>query len=118
MTRLVAVMLVGACVSCMGATQETLLKRAAFDLNCKANNIEIVTIDKRTRGVTGCAQRVTYVETCRACANGYPSCDCTWVLNGDARKMESKAAAPAKPTPTGKSVAESPPPTSAPERSQ
>lgn len=76
---------------------QQLRKRAAFDLNCSAAKLEIIEIDNRTRGVTGCTQRVTYIENCRACANGYPSCDCTWVLNGDGRTVghQKRSVAPA-----------------------
>ena len=72
---------------CLGATANQLQRRASFDLNCPAAELTVVPIDRRTRGVRGCGKRVTYVETCRACANGHPSCDCTWVLNGDARRQ-------------------------------
>lgn len=86
--RLTGLMLI-LCVAlggCMGATANQLQRRASFDLNCPAAKIAVVKLDKRTRGVRGCGKRVTYVEHCRACANGYPACDCTWVLNADARK--------------------------------
>jgi hypothetical protein len=71
---------------CMGATSQQLRRRAAFDLDCPAGQIEIVEIDKRTRGVRGCGQRGTYVSQCKPCANGYVGCECTWILNTDGRR--------------------------------
>ena len=75
-----------ALAGCMGATSNQLQKRAAFDMECPAAQLTVVQLDKRTRGVRGCGKRVTYIEHCRACANGYPACDCTWVLNKSAGK--------------------------------
>jgi len=71
---------------CMGATSQQLRRRAAFDLECSEGQIEIIEIDKRTRGVRGCGQRGTYVSQCRPCANGYVGCECTWILNTDGRR--------------------------------
>lgn len=71
---------------CMGATNQQLVRRAAFDLDCPEGQIEIVEIDKRTRGVRGCGQRGTYVSQCKPCANGYVGCECTWLLNTDGRR--------------------------------
>lgn len=68
------------------ASDPQLLKRAAFDLDCAEGSLEIVALDPRTRGVRGCGQRATYVEQCKPCANGYLGCECTWVLNTDARR--------------------------------
>ena len=48
-------------------------------------NLDVVEIDARTRGVRGCGQRATYVESCKPCANGYLGCECTWLLNADTR---------------------------------
>lgn len=67
------------------ASKDKLLKRASFDMDCPESSLEIVEIDDRTRGVKGCNQRATYVETCKPCANGYVGCECTWLLNTDGR---------------------------------
>ncbi len=69
------------------ASDEQLRARAAFDLQCKQGAIRIVEIDDRTRGVTGCGQRATYVESCNGSVGSLAG-DCTWVLNADARKTE------------------------------
>lgn len=67
------------------ASKDKLLKRASFDMDCPESSLEVVEIDDRTRGVKGCDQRATYVETCKPCANGYVGCECTWLLNTDGR---------------------------------
>ncbi len=64
-----------------GATEKQLRSRAAFDMKCPEPQIQIVKIDRRTRGVRACGQQATYVETC-ASQGG----DCTWVLNTDSRE--------------------------------
>jgi hypothetical protein len=74
---------------CMGATNQQLTRRAAFDLDCPESRIEVVEIDKRTRGVRGCGQRGTYVSQCKPCANGYVGCECTWILNTDGRREQA-----------------------------
>lgn len=76
------------------ATQEQLLARASFDLECDRTALEVVPIDDKTRGVKGCGKQATYVSTCDTGANRYGTYqhDCTWVMN--ARNGE--------PTATGK----------------
>lgn len=74
----------------MGASDDQLRARAAFDLDCPETSLELVEIDARTRGVRGCDQRLTYVEQCKPCANGYVGCECTWMLNTDGRRQESQ----------------------------
>lgn len=89
---LCAVSVVAGCVH-MNATQDQLLSRASFDLQCERGQLEIVRIDDRTRGVRGCGEQVTYVESCKPCANGYQGCECTWLLNTDGRNQQSGAQA-------------------------
>ena len=38
----------------------SLRTRAAFDLSCAVRDLEVVVIDQRTFGVTGCGQKATY----------------------------------------------------------
>jgi len=66
--------------ACGAAAKERLVTRAAFDLNCPKEDLQVVVIDGRTRGVSGCGQRATYV-----CTTVVAGTHCTWVLNGDAR---------------------------------
>lgn len=61
-----------------GATQDQLIRRATFDLQCPQQNLSVVQIDSRTRGVSGCGQKAVYVESCTGPGN---NTDCTWVLN-------------------------------------
>jgi hypothetical protein len=63
-----------------GATEEQLRTRAAFDMKCPESELRITDIDDRTKGVRGCDQQGTYVESC-----AHERQDCTWVLNSDAQ---------------------------------
>ncbi len=75
------IVLVGLLCSCGGASNGQLKSRASFDLNCPNAQLQIVEIDDKTRGVTGCGGRNTYVEDCeREGAFGWRS-GCTWVMN-------------------------------------
>jgi hypothetical protein len=69
-----------------GATQAQLKTRAAFDMQCSEEQVELVEIDSRTYGVRGCGKQATYVETC-AHAN---DTDCTWLLNTDSHEKQAK----------------------------
>jgi hypothetical protein len=71
------------------ATLEQLRARAAYDLDCPASKIRTTEIDERTRGVSGCGQRATYVEACDRVGQYGIRTDCTWVQNGDRRGKSS-----------------------------
>src|SRR5262249_12511990 len=71
--------LVGGCVR---ASAEQLRTRAAYDLHCDVASLRVVELDERTRGVTGCDQQATYVESCDG-PKGNASTNCTWILNSD-----------------------------------
>jgi hypothetical protein len=71
------------------ANVQQLRTRAAFDFGCRESELQVVELDARTRGVKGCGRRATYVETCKPCANGYQDCECTWLLNTDATRVET-----------------------------
>ncbi len=92
MARTLVVVLVaaiGLTIGC-GASQEQLVRRASFDLNCPEAQVTVYEIDGRTRGVRGCARQATYVESCEANRS-----NCTWVLNSDANAGgENRAPAP------------------------
>ena len=60
-------------------SESQLKVRAGYDFDCPADAIHLTVIDFRTRGVRGCGQRGTYVQSCQAG-------DCTWVLNGDVKR--------------------------------
>lgn len=61
------------------ASMSSLRSRAAFDLKCNETDLQIVDLDGRTKGVSGCGARGVYVEDCqRTWAN---TSSCTWVLN-------------------------------------
>jgi hypothetical protein len=78
--------LVGTAMGC-GASEDQLRVRASFDLNCRGDQLQLVQLDDRTQGVTGCGQRVTYVENC-GWRDGYGGKhDCTWILNVDSHPV-------------------------------
>jgi hypothetical protein len=85
--RLVSLTAVLFVISGCGATTDQLAARASFDLGCPKEKLDIVRLDDRTRGVTGCGQKVTYVESCSSGGNlsgglvGMAKQGCTWVLN-------------------------------------
>jgi hypothetical protein len=74
-------------LSACGASLEQLQARAAFDLNCPQDKLQVTEIDDRTRGVRGCGQQVTYVESCQAIGGYGQKMGCTWVLNTDGKKV-------------------------------
>ena len=78
----VIVVVFAACVSACGATEDQLRTRAAFDMKCTDAPLQVVEIDDRTRGVIGCGQRNTYVESCTRYGQTTGKTGCTWVLNG------------------------------------
>jgi hypothetical protein len=76
-------------VAACGASAEGLVTRAAFDLDCPQDSLHVVELDSHVRGVTGCGQRATYVESCNGGhgegAMAIMTEDCKWVLNSNSR---------------------------------
>jgi hypothetical protein len=57
--------------------EDQLRDRAAFDLDCKADQLSVVALGNlRTAGVSGCDKRATYLY----------GLDGTWVMNTDLKK--------------------------------
>jgi hypothetical protein len=67
-----------------------LKSRASFDFDCPKSSIKTVTIDDRTKGVTGCGRRAVYVQTC---ARPLSTIDqqCTWVMNTERNRKKTEA---------------------------
>jgi hypothetical protein len=87
-----AAALVGLLSACDdAATLEQLRARAAYDLDCPQSKIKTVELDERTRGVSGCGQRATYVEACDRVGQYGVKSDCTWVMNSDAHRAKKKS---------------------------
>lgn len=64
-------------------------RRASFDLDCAEHQLTVVELDERTRGITGCGSRATYVRQ-----NG------AWFLNSTSGgEIRVISAAPAEPPP-------------------
>jgi len=52
-----------------------LLNRAAFDLECSKDKLQVVELDTNTKGVRGCGRKATYVWSCGQ------NQTCVWVMN-------------------------------------
>jgi hypothetical protein len=65
--------------------------RAAFDLTCPERQLKTVTIDDRTRGVSGCGEHATYVSSCDTVGPYGLQAGCTWILNADSMRNERKS---------------------------
>jgi hypothetical protein len=74
--RLILTVLLLSSTGCW-ATQEQLLNRASFDLECPISKLRVTEIDSRTRGVKGCGDQAVYIESC----DGQNRTNCTWVMN-------------------------------------
>jgi hypothetical protein len=73
---LMAVLVVGTVSGCANQG-ELVRRRAAFDLSCAAEQLQVTELTDRAFGVTGCGQKATYVVE-GLCKPGYP---CVPVLN-------------------------------------
>jgi hypothetical protein len=91
MRSLLAVMALGA--AACGPNLQSLRTRAAFDLQCN-QQVDIVDIDKRTKGVVACGKQATYVENCQVTRWG-GGLECTWIRNSEAAAAAASPAAPA-----------------------
>ena len=69
-----------------------LAPRAAFDLNCPVESVEIVEIDSTARGATGCGARARYRKECRGLR-------CDWLLDAQSASAAPAAEASAPPEP-------------------
>ncbi len=67
----------------------TVRRRAPIETNCPADQVKIDYLDAKTRIVTGCGSRVTYLYT------GEPDYPGSWTANF----VQSPAAAPTSPAP-------------------
>lgn len=56
-----------------------LLNRAAFDLECSREQLEVVELDTNTKGIRGCGRQATYVWSCGK------NQTCAWVMNSPSR---------------------------------
>jgi len=65
----------------------SLKTRAAFDLDCPAEQLQIIDLGRSGRGVTGCGRKASYVCKGDAVAS---ACQ-TWVLNSVDRNEFEKA---------------------------
>ncbi|GAB2876452.1 hypothetical protein ACCI51_13615 [Microbulbifer echini] len=71
----IAAIVLSGCASLM---EETVMKRAPFDLNCDTKSMTIHQLDRRTYGASGCDRRATYILQ-GPCAG--PGSLCTAIMN-------------------------------------
>lgn len=79
---------IAACSGNQSATRGQLTARAASELRCAPERLQVTEIDPRTRVVRGCGQDATFISECNVCGpriNRY-SCDCVWRSDGSARR--------------------------------
>jgi hypothetical protein len=69
---------VASCAAPAPATLQQLRVRAAFDLACAPNMLQIYELDRRSRGVWGCGRRLAYVERCDST---HGELICSWLLD-------------------------------------
>ena len=101
-------------IACASATNEQLVRRAAFDMRCPEAQIQAIELDSKTRGVRGCGQQATYVEMCDGTKDSAYT-TCTWVLNTRAPNEPAGSARTSAPPPASSPSASTAPtsPTSA-----
>ena len=68
-----------------GATVPQLQTRAALDLDCRADAISVVAVDRATRIATGCGKQAIYVENFNN--SRHPG----WLLNSEIKPQTSAA---------------------------
>jgi hypothetical protein len=64
-------------------------------MKCDESRIQLVEIDGRTYGVSGCGQRATYVESCDH-VQGWSKTGCAWVKNDESAGDDEDAPRPRK----------------------
>ncbi len=78
-------------LGCSGGSQSSLRTRAAFDLSCDQNQLQIVELDDGVQGVTGCGHRATYVKSCEG--QGFAR-SCQWILNSSEKPKGAPSSGP------------------------
>ncbi len=71
----ILITLLSGCISLM---EETVTKRAPFDLNCDAKSLTIHQLDRRTYGASGCNKLASYILEGPCAGPGSP---CVAVMN-------------------------------------
>jgi hypothetical protein len=100
--------LLSACERPAPASAHQLRSRAAFELGCPPEQLELIRIDQTTGGVIGCGRRVVYVESCRG------SQRCSWSFDREAPPAGWGAWTPAPASPRVSSVPVAEPPRASP----
>ena len=88
---MVSLVFVGGCATSANLGQ--LRTRAAFDLQCDQAQLQLVDIDDRTEGVSGCGRQATYVKTVVPPTWSEPEKE-TWVKNSETTERSKPPPAP------------------------
>ena len=75
--------------------RDTLRPRAAFDLGCTQQQLNVTQLNDTTYGVRGCGRQATYVWSCHNVAGSNSQCD--WSLNAGPYTLAPPPAPPEAP---------------------
>jgi hypothetical protein len=67
---------------CGAASQDELRTRAAYEMKCPSDQLQLTDLGGETTGVDGCGQRQVYVESCEG--QGALR-ECKWVMNSHSK---------------------------------
>ncbi len=73
-------------MGCASTMKSVTLKRAAFDLDCPENQLEIQELTTRTWGVRGCGKRATYITEGECSTEG----SCRPIMNSGKSQDDSQ----------------------------
>lgn len=91
-----------ACATSQPKGPDAFARRASFDFNCPAEELDFAPIKEsspRTYGVRGCNRRSTYTESCQRVYDYGPAFyrdRCVWVLDGPIQ-VDQQAPVPVQP---------------------
>lgn len=93
-----AMLLAGCSAATRPATLQQLQHRAVFDLGCAPQQLQLVSVDERTKAVGGCGRWLVYVHQCEAMGQEE---SCGWLVNGPAQPPQAPCGAtvPSAPAP-------------------
>lgn len=74
-----AILLLGCGGAARPATLQQLQHRATFDLACSPLQLQLVSVDERTKAVSGCGRWAVYVQQCETIED---SVVCSWLVDG------------------------------------
>src|SRR5437016_3788895 len=103
-------LLAGCAADLTRANLRELQLRAAFDLACPPASLGLYPFDERSKGVTGCGRRLSYVEVCDHAIGS-----CTWMIDGFLPAAVAAEKPPSAAPPVLPPIAGPPPPLKGPD---